>query len=86
MGYEITYPVDQKPTDAQILRILREQYPTKQFAVGPGNTIVESYIDQPVNFELPHGSRVARATGTRAVAEAVDAVPSYLERTMSNDV
>jgi len=39
-----------------------------------------------VNFELPHGSRVARATGTRAVSEMIDAAPSYLERTMSNDV
>jgi hypothetical protein len=86
MGFEIAYPVGKRPTDAQILRQLREQYPGRQFAIGPGNTIVESYLEQPTHFEQPFGLRAAKSAGVRAVAEVVEPAPSYLERTMSGDL
>lgn len=54
--------------------------------MGPGKTIVESYRDQPVTFELPAGQRATDAMAARAVASELDRVPSYLERTMTNEL
>jgi hypothetical protein len=89
MGFEIRYTSDQPPSDADILKMLRAQYPDKNFAV-QGNTIVESYRTQPSYTEMLERSprkRAANAAGVRAVATAeIDAPVSYVERTMSSQL
>lgn len=86
MSVEIRYQVGHKPSDGEVCRMLNAQYPNKVFTMGPGKTIVESYRDQPVTFELPAGQRATDAMAARAVASELDRVPSYLERTMTNEL
>ena len=87
MGFEISYPSDRAPSNADILRTLRAQHPDKDFTIH-GNTIVESYRTQPSYAEMLENSpwnRTVNAAGVRAVAVAeADSPASSLERTMSS--
>lgn len=84
MGYEIAYTVGNKPTDADILRTLREQNPDKDFALHNG-TIVESYKTQPDFDEMLRNSRwPGRAQNELGVLAAAAANADDLDRMMSN--
>lgn len=89
MGYEIAYSSTRPPRDAEILAVLRRDYPDKDFAIHNG-TIVESYRTQPSYTEMLKQSRWYRAStaaAERAVAVATGDTPTdYIERVMSNDV
>lgn len=67
MSVRIEYSGD-KPSDSQIVRILNAQYPNKIFSLGPGDTIVESYRDQPPIST--RGERIEQAELLRKMREA----------------
>lgn len=81
MSVEIRYCDGAKPSDREIIAMLNSQYPDKIFSLGTGNTIVESYRDQP---ELPSSipQRIAREAklGFGATASIED-----IERMMTSD-
>lgn len=83
MGFEISYTSEQVPTNADILRVLRTQYPDKDFTMR-GNTIVESYRTQPDYSEvLARWKRVHSEIGVVATAPTprID-----LDRMMTSDL
>jgi len=90
VGYEIITPAGHVPRDAEILAVLRRDFPDKDFGIHNG-TIIESYRTQPdYKTMLEHSPwyhRTTRAAALRAVAvtESNDS-SDYMARVMSNDV
>lgn len=83
MGFEIHYSTETPPSDADILRALRAQYPNKAFGM-QGKTIVESYVGQPDYTEvLAHWKRVHSAMGNVATTTTPLA---DLDRMMSSEL
>lgn len=88
MGYEIRSTGNQPPRDAEILAVLRREFPDKEFAIHNG-TIVESYRTQPdydTMLENAPWYRARAAAAERAVAVVTDPADNYIDRVMSNDV
>lgn len=89
MGYEIGYSTSQAPRDAEILAVLRRDYPDKDFGIHNG-TIIESYRSQPDYQTMLKNSpwyRATKAAAKRVVAVTErDPADDYIGRVMSNDV
>lgn len=83
MGFEISYTSEQPPTNADILRVLRAQYPDKDFAIH-GNTIVESYRGQPDYTEVL--ARWKRVQTNMAVVATAPMPRVDLDRIMTSDL
>jgi len=90
VGYEIANLAGYVPGDAEILAVLRRDFPGKDFTVHNG-TIIESYRTQPdYKTMLEHSPwyhRTTRAAASRVVAatESNDS-SDYMARVMSNEV
>ena len=80
---EFTHTFDRPLTNSEILAALRRDNPSKDFAIGPGGSIIESYKTQPdYDFEVsrPMVDRVAASVGATAISSEA------LDRMMTSDL